>query len=152
MDLKTAFNSDGLVIDWQLSGASLAEDGGLETAIAISLFTDARAPADAVLPDGGTDRRGWWGDLVAPANAPTTQPWFTGSLLWLLSREKQTAETARRARDYARDALAWITALKIADAVEVTTAWNGIGRLDLTIALAMPDGSTQTYAFLWSQQ
>ncbi|MGE4528578.1 MAG: phage GP46 family protein [Rhodospirillaceae bacterium] len=150
MDLKTAFDSDGLVIDWTLSGGSLDTDEGLQTAVVISWFTDARAPEGVELPEGATDRRGWWGDVVAPSNVPTDRPWTTGSLLWLLSREKQTAETARRARDYAADALAWMTSLGVALSVDVTAEWEGVGQLNLTAAITRPDGSVQTFTYLWS--
>lgn len=152
MDLKTAFNSDGLVIDWTLSGGSLDTDEGLQTAIVISLFTDARAPEGVELPEGVTDRRGWWGDVVAPVNAPSDRPWVTGSLLWLLSREKQTAETARRARGYAADALAWLTSTGVAKAVEVAAEWAAEGRLELTITVTFPSGETAIYTFAWSQK
>lgn len=150
MDLKTAFNSDGLVIDWTLSGGGLDTDEGLQTAVVISWFTDARAPADLALPGDPADRRGWWGDVVAPANTPDDRPWQTGSLLWTLEREKQTAETARRARVYAADALAWITGMGVAAAVDVTAEWQGIGRLDLTAVITMQDGSSRTFSYPWS--
>ena len=50
-----------------ISGDVLLTDG-LETAVILSLFLDARARDDDPLPDGGTDRRGWWDDDASPTS------------------------------------------------------------------------------------
>lgn len=130
----------------------LAADGGLRRAIVISLFTDARAHDDDALPDGATgfgNRRGWWGDILPPAQAPEGAPWVTGSRLWLLSREKQTAETARRAQTYAAGALEWLITGGWATRVDVTAAWaaDATGILVLTISITLADGTTVTETF-----
>lgn len=49
--------------DIALKNGALDTDDGLRTAILISLFTDARALDDDVLP-APEDRRGWWGDAI----------------------------------------------------------------------------------------
>lgn len=156
MDLQTTFNGVLLTADFALAAPDLATDEGLATAIVISLFTDARARPDDVLPPGETDRRGWWGDVVAPANAPADRPWATGSRLWLLRREKQTAETARRAAGYAREALAWIVAGGYGRAVDVSATWAepevAVGRLELTVTVTRPDGTPARYTFLWGSR
>jgi phage gp46-like protein len=149
MDLQTVFNEETLETDWALSAGSLATDAGLRSAVVVSLFTDRRADDDDPLPDGTTDRRGWWGDIVAPATAPTGQPWLSGSKLWLLSREKQTAVTARRAEGYARDALAWMIQTGVASALEVTAQWQGRGQLALIVTITRPSGSAETYDLVW---
>ena len=59
----------------------------LQTAILISLFTDAQASPDDMIQDGSGDPRGWWGDLGS------SKP--IGSKLWLLGRAKQTTRCAR---------------------------------------------------------
>ncbi len=150
MDFKTTFDGKALISDWTLDGGGLALDHGLATAIVISLFTDSMAHPDDVLPDGTTDRRGWWGDAFPPTAAPTDQPWRTGSRLWLLSREKQTSETARRAETYAREALAWMVAMGVAATVDVTGEWTGTGRLELVITVTRPTGYAEKYSHLWS--
>jgi phage gp46-like protein len=130
----------------------LAPDGGLRRAIVISLFSDARAQADDILPDGSGlfgNRRGWWGDVVPPDQAPAGADWITGSRLWLLSREKQTAETARRAQGYASEALQWLIRGGWATRVEVDAAWaaDATGVLVLSIAITLADGATVTEIF-----
>lgn len=87
--------------DLAMDGVDLATDEGLSTAIIISLFTDARASA-LELPDGHTDRRGWWGDI-----SDTDYP--IGSKLWTLSREKSINSVVVRAEEYAFEALRWMT-------------------------------------------
>lgn len=130
---------------------SLAADGGLDVAVALSLFTDGRAGAKDLLPDGRRgqdgDRRGWWGDAVPPQATTKTasggtqtaslRGWETGSLLWLLAREKQTAETARRAKDYAEQALRWLTKGGHVQALNVDSRWIAQGTLLLTVTLTL---------------
>lgn len=130
----------------------LSDDGGLRRAIVISLFTDARALPDDELPAGSTGigrRRGWWGDVVAPSQAPAGAAWTTGSRLWLLSREKQTAETTRRARKYAEEALQWLTRGGWATSVNVDADWaaNSTGVLVLTISIILAGGTSITETF-----
>lgn len=150
MDLQTAFNGQTLTSDWVMAGGLLAEEHGLNTAIALSLFTDRRAEPGDVIPDGTTDRRGWWGDVVPPVNAPDDAPWRSGSRLWLLSREKQTAETARRAEDYCREALEWLTRLGVADRVEVSATWQDTGVLGIAITVTKAAQVAGRFGWLWA--
>lgn len=150
MDLLTEFDGRTLGADWALSGFHLAQDDSLRTALVLSLFTDARARPGDPIPDGTGDRRGWWGDAVPPANAPQGAPWATGSRLWLLSREKQTPETARRAEDYCREALDWLTRLGVAARVDVQAAWQATGQLGLAISITKADGTPERFNWLWA--
>ena len=79
--------------------ADLTTDEGLRSAVLVSLFLDARADADDVLPFETDDRRGWWADEFGVTH---------GSKLWLLARSKALPDVAQRAEDYAREALAWL--------------------------------------------
>jgi phage gp46-like protein len=109
---------------------ALAKDDALQTAVVLSLFTDARARPD----DGAEgDRRGWVGDAFTPEDR-------VGSRLWLLKREKQTEETRRRAEDYANEALAWLVDAGLATSVSVTAVWVARGVLGLAVAIATPGG------------
>lgn len=93
--------------DWKLAGPNaplnaygLAADHALNTAILLSLFTWRRAEPYDTLPSG-TDPQGWWGDDtdLQDSEAPL------GSRLWLLIRSPLNADTARKAQDYAYEAL-----------------------------------------------
>ena len=102
-DLRTIFIDMDQGADLALETFALASDDGLETAVILSLFTDARARDDDTLPAGQTDRRGWWADAF-PAVAGDR----FGSRLWLLRRSKQLQESLIVAREYAEEALAWL--------------------------------------------
>lgn len=120
-DIALAWNPLLARADIAVAKGDLVPDAGLRTAVLISLFTDALARADDEIPDGTDDRRGWWGDT--PVEGAAADP--VGSRLWLLVRAKRTEETRRRAETYARDALAWMLADGVAEAVGVSAAWAG---------------------------
>jgi len=108
---NTTGDADLLMID-----SDLASDRGLETAIALSLFTDRRAQDDDTPPSGDShDRRGWWADEFA-----VVQGDLIGSRLWLLDRSKLTNETVLNAQQYATEALQWLIDDEVAASIDVT--------------------------------
>lgn len=115
MDFALTYDAGGQRFDLALEDGDLASDESLRTAVILSLFTDRRALAEDVLPDGTSDRRGYWAD------AYRSRP--HGSRLWLLHREKTQAEVLRRAKEYAEEALAWLIEDAVAESVEVE-AWQ----------------------------
>jgi len=133
----------GLKYDPALGGFDLARDGdvlaldhGIATAVLTSLFSDARVDGD--LPQGLDRRRGWWADTVEDRH---------GSLLWLLDREKATAETAARAEEYVRTALAWLIDEGIAESIEVEGVIAERHRLYLDVKVVR--ASSGQWAHLW---
>jgi phage gp46-like protein len=158
-DFRTAWSPDTApsAADWVMAPPGLAADRDLETAVLIALFTDATARDDDVIPDGTDDRRGWWGDRgpVGVQREPPEGP--LGSRLWLLSREKATEETRRRAEGYAAEALVWVTEDGVAARVDVAATWLGAGpphALGLRVRLLRADGSIRydrRYAWAWEQ-
>ncbi|RMG50380.1 MAG: hypothetical protein D6717_13955 [Gammaproteobacteria bacterium] len=116
--------------DIALGDYDLKRDEGLRTAVLISLLSDRRASDDDVLPDGGEDRRGYWADAW-----PDVEGDRLGSRLWLLSREKQTADVLQRAETYAEEALAWLVEDGIASRVEARAQWVRSGVMQLTITI-----------------
>lgn len=126
-----------------LAGFDLARDDGLETAVIISLFTDRRASPEQIpveLPQD--DLRGYWGDI---SNAtPSDQ---TGSLLWLLAREKQLPQVLGRAQQYCREALAWMIEDLVATRVEVTAEFIAQGWMLILVDIYKPTGSPVRYRF-----
>ncbi|MHB1227678.1 MAG: phage GP46 family protein [Desulfurivibrionaceae bacterium] len=131
--------------DVGLTGPDLATDDGLETAVLVSLFTDRRAEPDDRLPDGSDDRRGWWGDTFA--DQPND---LIGSRLWLLCREKQTSAVVERAREYAKEALAWLIADGAAKSVTVEAEIATTGVLALAIEIERPDTSRVSYRYSYA--
>ena len=133
-DIATTFDQESLAGDLEFDGALLAQDEGLDTAILHSLFTNARAKDGDELPAGTASRQGWWGDLTLPHEGDRY-----GSRLYLLSREKQTPAVLLRAEEYAREALAWLTADGLADHLEVTAEIVREGVLGLKISVWLDD-------------
>lgn len=146
-DVATVWNSSTMAGDWILAAPALLADDGLRTAIAISLFTDRRADDGDTLPwPGDPDRRGWWGDL--PLDSAAVDP--IGSRLWLLSREKSTEATRRRAEMYIREALQWLITDRIAEAIDIATEWQGDLNGILAIAVTVLRGSgSRRFDFTW---
>jgi len=129
--------------------ADLAHENGnliggsdLRTDLIISLFTWARASEDDVLPDGTTDRMGWWGDsfsAIAGAN--------TGSRLWLLRREKNTAETRKRAADYCREATRHLIDDGVASDIVIDVERVGLDGVVIKVAVVYIDGGQESFVF-----
>lgn len=150
-DIALRFSAATQRADLAVQGGGLAMDDGLMTAIVISLFTDARARPDDVLPQDGADPRGWWGDV---GNDDPND--VTGSRLWLLVREKLLPATALKARDICREALAWLLAIGVVRALDVETAIlpvsaaNPSGALAIGVSVSRPDGpARERYDFVW---
>lgn len=144
-DVALIWDADAVAADMLLEGGDLATEAGLRTAVIISLFTDRRARPDDPLPEAGADRRGWWGDVAA--REPDDE---IGSRLWLLSREKQTAEVVARAREYALEALGWMLRDRVASAVEVLAEVTRPGVLGLSVIITRPVGpGRERFDFVW---
>lgn len=147
-DIKTVFIDLERGADYVLDASSgLAEDSGLESAVIISLFTDRRANADDVLPDGGNDLRGWWADSFNDNFNDKI-----GSRLWLLSREKQLPSVMVRAREYAVEALQWLIDDGVAESVAVEVSNPRMGILALAVSIYRPLRPVTQYRFetFWS--
>jgi phage gp46-like protein len=146
-DIATIYVDRAHGIDWRLDGGDLASDNGLTTAVVISLFTDARARDDDVLPLGQTDRRGWWGDAYPPAEGDRI-----GSRLWLLRASKQLQKALIEAREMAEEALAWMIADGVARKVEVETFIARFEVMGMLVRIIRPDGRALPIRFdlLWS--
>ena len=152
-DVRTAWGLETNAIggDWLVAPPGLAADRDLETAVILSLFTDASARADDVLPDLTDDRRGWWGNWQSPERLEL------GSRLWLLSREKSTEDVRRRAEGYAAEALQWLLDDGVAARVDVGASWRESppeppATLALRVRIVRDDGSIydRRYAWAWA--
>jgi phage gp46-like protein len=152
LDALLAFDLDMLAGDIAIDSGDLARETTLQTAVLLSLFTDRRATADELARFGGDDARGWWGDELAEVEGDEF-----GSKLWLLAREKVLPETLNRAREYARQALAWMIEDGVASSVAVEAAWLDTlvprmprGILALGVEIAKPTDVPERYALVWA--
>ena len=128
--------------DFEIANGDFVMTNGLDTALIISLFADARADNSEVpVP---ILRRGWWGDLVS--DYPTYQ---TGSKLWLLNQARSNLETLNLSKTYMQNSLSWLTDDKLASKINVDAAFttNGIG---LQVTIYTPQNQVNNYAYnLW---
>lgn len=152
-DIALRWSAEHFAADLALSSGQLVLDEGLRTAILLSLFSDARAPVGAELPEPGDDRRGWWGDAFA-AEEVRSEADALGSTLWLLGRAKALPQVAERARRAAEEALGWLIRDGVAAAVRVEAAVLNPGTpaaaLALGIELERPQGpGRQRFDFVW---
>ena len=141
-DIKTFFVDMTQGADFGVDGLGLVQDDGLESAVIISLVTDRLATADDIIPDGGTDRRGWWGDSYADI-----QNDLLGSRLWLLGRSKQLASVLQLARQYALEALNWLVDDGVAGSVDVVASNPQSSVLALHVSIYRPGKPVVQYLF-----
>ena len=147
-DLRVVYDPETMQADLAWDGTTLATGDDLETAVYLSLFTDARARDDDITPSGDGRRRGWWGDAVPPTilGVQVDNDRF-GSRLWLLARELQLPSALVRARAYAVEALQWLLDDGVAAAVDVVASWPRDEWLLLTVTVTRPDGAAESYAW-----
>lgn len=144
-DVALFWNADTFSADMAIEAGDLATDAGLQGALLVSLFTDARARADDVLPYGGADRRGWWGDVAASEAGDQT-----GSRLWLLAREKRTPRVIAQSREMAVEAVSWLVRDGIAADLDVIAEAFGADGLAFAVIITRPGGPTrQRFDFVW---
>lgn len=132
--------------DINILNGDLEADDGLETAVAISLFTDKRVTNEE-LPDLATSKRGWWGDMY-----PDVDQDKIGSRLWTLEREKRTIETLRKSEDYSREALSWLLEDSVADSIDVKSEYNTNNFLIINIDISRPDQESSRFSIVWDEQ
>ena len=132
--------------DINVKDGDLEADGGLQTAVSISLFTDRRVN-DEQLPDLAESKRGWWGDMF-----PEIDQDKIGSRLWTLEREKRTTQTLRRFEDFCEEALEWLLDDGVASTISVVASYNSDGQLEAELIITKPDGNQSRFQTNWDQQ
>jgi phage gp46-like protein len=147
-DIYVAWDNSQALGDWALALGDLQTGQDLETAVLVSLFTDARATPDFVPTDGTSDLRGWWAQ-------PYLGQVVLGSNLWQLERAKKTRDTLGLARRYALNALQWLITDGIAVSVQCNTMWIGNAGstfLGIAIAITQPNGALVKFMYAWAWQ
>jgi phage gp46-like protein len=139
-DIQTLWNvTTG---DWNLVPGDVQSGDDLESAVLISLFTDRRAEASDVVPDGSNDRRGWWGD--------SGSLYLIGSRLWLLRRAKQIPAVLSTAQGYCTEALQWLIDDGVVASVTAVCTFIALGMMGILINLYQQDGSLiASYQWAW---
>lgn len=87
--------------DMTFTNGDLTSTTGLDTAVLMSIYTDARASYSEV-PEIQR-RRGWWGNIVS--NYPNYE---IGSKIWLLQQSRLDQNTLNLAKTYSYNCLSWM--------------------------------------------
>jgi len=124
IDFKLELNESGR-FDISIENKNIKTTNKLDTAITLSLFTDARASSSQILEP--QNRRGWLNDLN------NTYP--MGGLLWLLDQRKLNQDTLNNGKDYTSKSLAWVTDKKMASSIGVVT--NIVPRYGMSIDVSI---------------
>lgn len=140
-DILIRANSDGLY-DFVVEGNEFASAGGFETAIPVSLFTDARAPA--ALVSEPQYRRGWIGNLMTAATMRQL-----GSILWVLDQSRITQERLNVARLAAQDAFQWMVDDGVALGVKIDVQRNSVIGIIVFIEITDTSNVVSRYQTLW---
>jgi phage gp46-like protein len=142
-DISTLWSPQLVRGDWQLDGTGkLIANRDLETAVVLSIFTDAEAHADDRIPDGTDNRRGWYGDDQEATRM--------GSRLWLIEREKITANLLPRIRGYITEALTWLVTDGVAASFTVEVELNAPNYVAARVIINRKDGDTVGLNFGWA--
>lgn len=141
IDIKTV-QTNG-IFDILIENGDLAGVDGFDTAIWISLFTDARAPDTIVVTP--ENRRGWLGNVESPVEGRDL-----GGLLWVAEQRRLNQDTVNEVVDYARKSLEWFVEDGIATSIEISGGIVPLSGILLTIIINVPQGDTVThYVKLW---
>jgi phage gp46-like protein len=137
VDLELSWGPGGG--DLILESGDLSDSGGVVTAVLLSLFSDAKVPADDSRPLLDQDLRGYWAEVAGDSY---------GSSLWLLDRAKATAASAALAADSATSALQWLKTEGIAASASASASYLSDGTLQLAVSLTR--GTSKKWASLWT--
>jgi phage gp46-like protein len=141
-DILVTQDSEG-IFDISIESGDIKGADGLDTAIAISLFTDARAPTNLVPTIH--KQRGWVGNLVSVVTGRQL-----GGLLWLVNQRRLIQSTVNNCVTYARDSLQWMLDDNVLKRLTVTGEIVPTEGILLTIVTTALSGITETrYYKLW---
>jgi phage gp46-like protein len=142
MDIK-AFKNDLNQFTFEIENGDFVEEDGFDTAIYLSLLTDARAPENrAPIPE---KRRGWLGNLVSPVEGRDL-----GSLLWLTDQSRLIPNTLNESINWFQLALNHFVEDGLAKSVVVTGDIIPKLGIELKAVITSASGKTSThYVKLW---
>jgi phage gp46-like protein len=151
-DVRIIFDPTTGTGDFAMSGKDLMQGLELETAVLISLFTDARAdPGDIVRDD---DPRGWWADTYAALEDPSLPVIANdriGSKLWQVFYRPRNQATLNWMADQILIALNWMLIDGVASAVTAVPSFTGSGGVGALVTITANGVPTQ-YNYAWTQE
>ena len=131
-DFSLTWDAEHGNADLSYTTGDLSLDGGLETAVLLSLFTG--------------DADGWWGDAF-----PIVSGDVFGSELYELARTTSSATTVRRAQEIAEAALAWLIEDGVASSVSAVVT-GAVPVLNYAISIQRPSAAPAVYRYSYNWQ
>jgi len=150
-DPSTATADFAMAPQFTASSGDLLTGNDLQTAVLLSLFSDAQAdPGDIVLDTA--DPRGWWADTYAALEDPTL-PIIAGdrfgSKLWQAFARIRNQDTLNWAANETIRALSWMVTDNVAKSVDATAYFTSNGGIGVIPVITKPDGTSSRYNFAW---
>lgn len=129
--------------DMVIEDGDFKNEPGMDTALWVSLFSDARADvAQVFVPE---NRRGWMGNIVS--EIPERQ---IGGYLWLTEQRRLNQDTLNETIDYIRKSLNWIVDDGIAVKIDVYGDIIPRQGIEARVIITSLDGVTSDhYIQLW---
>lgn len=140
-DLLLKQGPDGS-FDIAIDGSDFATVDGFETAILVSLFTDARAPA--ALVSQAISRRGWVGNILTADIGRDL-----GSILWTYEQTRLDTGTLTGLQNAAQLSLSWMIEDSIAQNVSVEVDRTNIRSVTVGVRIVGQSNAVSEYSAQW---
>jgi len=128
--------------DIEIEGSDFKSAGGFESAIPLSLFTDARVEPQTV--HDASKRRGWVGNILY-----VDIDRQLGSTLWVLDQARITQAVINQARIAAKESHQWLIddGLVLNISVEVIT--ENFRKIEIALTFFNTDNTIDRYIAIW---
>ncbi|MCK5603932.1 phage GP46 family protein [Candidatus Pacearchaeota archaeon] len=136
-DFELKQQENNSCFDLTVDGVDFGSVDGLETTVALYLFTDARASSSE--EQQSSKRRGWLGNIF--------RLFDLGSLLWLLSQVRNTQEIRNKAEQYAINALEPLIRDNLASEINVEVTEVTDTGMQLNIDIIIKTGQVGKFTF-----
>lgn len=150
-DISIVWNPANMSGDFVMAGSALQIGRDLETAVLISLFSEATADPGDIVPDA--DPRGWWADTYATLEDPalTPLPDGIGSKIWQIFRMIRNQDTLNWLRDQCIKSLHWMIVDGVASTIEAIPLFTSNGGVGVSITITA-NGTPTIYNYAWAQE
>ena len=125
------------LFDIKIGESDLQTVDGMETTIAVLLFTDARAASSEVIEP--SNRRGWVGNMLAEREL--------GGMLWLTEQVRNTQEVQNKIRSWAEDSLQPLIDEGFASDIIVNVTQKDARNINLEIEILSLYGHKKKYQY-----
>lgn len=133
---------DNGFFDIVVEDGNIVGTNGLDSAVYVSVGTDARAEPSQVQSPGR--RRGWMGELLE-----SNRDQFAASLLWTLEQARLTQNTINIAESFIVESMQLLTDQGAARNIYASAEKTDVRSLRVNTTIESPEGETNEYRILW---